>query len=790
MTRSQEGLEAAYYSQANTDMRNHWYPLITSATLKTGEPLGQHILDDPVVLYRDPTTSLPLAFADKCAHRSAPLSVGRIMDGKLECRYHGWQFGSDGVCSKVPSNPKVPGNAKLRKYPTAEVDGFVWIWPGDLDAVEKVPSPSIYFATKRDWVQRGGCETLDIDSSLLNENFLDPSHLPFTHDTTIGKRENATHMAITREFIDQTAEGHGIGIEGLVSQPNRPDLEKTQQKFQFLPPCIVALDFGTIGDQTFYSVPTKKGHCNFVYVQRFSFLQGAEKYFLGRWLLDWYNPSYVRKILMEDYAMLKGQQERLAAGANAMNSPVAADLLIKTYRNWWRKVMKREDGGPWFKGYSTDMEDILLENVARRGVGVAKGTVVKSAKEKEEVIHMSTSEDATLMKRSQEDLEEAYYSEANTNMRDHWYPLILGNTLKAQTPDRYYILGDPIVLYRDPATKSPIAFADKCPHRSAPLSTGRIMDGKLECRYHGWQFDTNGSCTKVPSNKKIPANAKVRKYPTVESEGFIWIWPGDLDAMTKSPKPAIYFPKVKKDWIPRIGCEVLDIDSSLLNENFLDPAHIPFTHDKTIGKRSNATTLSINCNFIDKTAEGLGIGIEGLANQPERPDLMKIQQKFQFLTPCIVSLDFGDLGDQTFYSVPTKKGHCHFIYIQRFSFLQGLEKNFLGRWILDWYNPSYTRKILMEDYEMLKGQQERLAAGANAMNSPVVADLMIKTYRNWWRKVMKREGGMPWFAGYSTDMEDIFLEDGRGGKANTEGGGRGRVVKRNKEAAGGKVEPE
>ncbi|ORY51059.1 ISP domain-containing protein [Rhizoclosmatium globosum] len=353
----------------------------------------------------------------------------------------------------------------------------------------------------------------------------------------------------------------------------------------------------------------------------------------------------------------------------------------------------------------------------------------------------------TVVQRSQDELETAYYSDTNTDMRNHWYPLILSTTLKPDAPQGYHILGDPIVMYRDPATNEAITLADKCPHRSAPLSVGRIMDGKLECRYHGWQFETNGVCSKVPSNPKIPANAKIRKYPTVESEGFVWSY------------------SVREDWIPRIGVEVLDIDSSLLNENFLDPAHLPFTHEKTIGKRENATHMTMTCNFIDKTTEGHGIGIEGIASTPDRPDL-KTLQKFQFFGPCLVALDFGDVGDQTFYSVPTRKGHCHFVYIQRFSFLQFLEKSFWGRWILDWYNPQYTHKILMEDYAMLKGQQDRLLAGANAMNSPVAADLMIKTYRNWWRKVMKH----------------IFLEDNRSAKAKTSGSQGGRVIKKVKDA--------
>jgi phthalate 4,5-dioxygenase oxygenase subunit len=45
-------------------------------------------------------------------------------------------------------------------------------------------------------------------------------------------------------------------------------------------------------------------------------------------------------------------------------------------------------------------------------------------------------------------------------------------------------------------------------------------------RYHGWQFDKEGAVTKIPSlipGKKIPANAKVKKYPTHEADGFVWV---------------------------------------------------------------------------------------------------------------------------------------------------------------------------------------------------------------------------------------------------------------------------
>ncbi|KAI8905574.1 hypothetical protein EDD86DRAFT_220138 [Gorgonomyces haynaldii] len=195
---------------------------------------------------------------------------------------------------------------------------------------------------------------LTLDHSLLVENFLDPAHLPFTHDTTIGKRSDATPMTIDCQFSKD-------GIKGVSSTLERPDMVITV--FEFRPPVNVSIKFvfpnkPTKMDQSFYCVPTKKGHCRFVWLQRFSFISPwlLQIPVLGSYIRSKME-AYNRKVVMEDYKMLKGQQERLSAGANAMNAPVQADLMVKTYRNWWRLSKKT---GFWFKGYSTDIEDIVL----------------------------------------------------------------------------------------------------------------------------------------------------------------------------------------------------------------------------------------------------------------------------------------------------------------------------------------------------------------------------------------------------------------------------------------------
>ena len=103
-----------------------WYVACASSDLKDA-PLARTILDVPLVLFRGPN---PTALLDRCAHRNIPLSEGRCVDGRLECRYHGWQYGETGRCLKIPG---LPGEAErearaVPRYATRESDGFVWVW--------------------------------------------------------------------------------------------------------------------------------------------------------------------------------------------------------------------------------------------------------------------------------------------------------------------------------------------------------------------------------------------------------------------------------------------------------------------------------------------------------------------------------------------------------------------------------------------------------------------------------------------------------------------------------------
>ena len=83
-----------------------------------------------------------------------------------------------------------------------------------------------------------------------------------------------------------------------------------------------------------------------------------------------------------------------------------------------------------------------------------------------------------------------------TFLRNQWYCAGFSDDLK-EAPVAVKILGEPIVLYRASGGKA-VALQDRCPHRFAPLSKGRICGANIECPYHGLEFGADGHCTKNP----------------------------------------------------------------------------------------------------------------------------------------------------------------------------------------------------------------------------------------------------------------------------------------------------
>lgn len=157
-----------------------------------------------------------------------------------------------------------------------------------------------------------------------------------------------------------------------------------------------------------------------------------------------------------------------------------------------------------------------------------------------------------------------------------WYVACTSREL-GRAPLKVELLGTPFVLFRDAGGKAG-CLLDRCPHRNVPLSLGRVVPGgRLECRYHGWQFETSGRCALVPGLAG-GADARERRAPACavrEAHGFVWVWP-ELDEGPSSEPFAL--PPLASGYARVVRAVEAKASLHATLENALDVPHTGFLH--------------------------------------------------------------------------------------------------------------------------------------------------------------------------------------------------------------------
>ena len=169
-------------------LRNIWYCAAESKELES-EPLGRVFLNEPVALYRK-ADGAPVAFEDRCCHRRAPLSKGKVEGDALRCGYHGFLYDSTGTCIWTPGQTNVPPDAIVRTYPLCERHGYIWIWMGAPAQADESAVPDFHWNDDPAWAETGAHLPVHCHYMLLVDNLMDLSHVAFLHINTIGSVED------------------------------------------------------------------------------------------------------------------------------------------------------------------------------------------------------------------------------------------------------------------------------------------------------------------------------------------------------------------------------------------------------------------------------------------------------------------------------------------------------------------------------------------------------------------------------------------------------------------------
>ncbi len=160
-----------------------------------------------------------------------------------------------------------------------------------------------------------------------------------------------------------------------------------------------------------------------------------------------------------------------------------------------------------------------------------------------------------------------------------WYPIARSTEITTEKPLKVRLLSLPFVAFRDEAGQARV-LADTCVHRGGSLGTGLVKAGCMVCPYHGWTFNGDGKCVRIPSlgdDAKLPARAKVDSYPVQEKYGIVFAFLGDLP---ESERPPLYDIEEygTPQWKSHLYVLPLGTYYERSMENGLDPIHNEFVH--------------------------------------------------------------------------------------------------------------------------------------------------------------------------------------------------------------------
>ena len=311
-------------------------------------------------------------------------------------------------------------------------------------------------------------------------------------------------------------------------------------------------------------------------------------------------------------------------------------------------------------------------------------------------------------------------------LKNCWYVAASSGEVSRKPLGRI-LLNEPVVLYRREDGVA-VALEDRCCHRRAPLSRGEVVGDALQCGYHGFTFDQNGNCIKVPGMPVPPRNARVKSYPVVERHQWLWIWMGEA-----APEDSLipdFHQNDHHQWVAARGYIPLAANYLLYVDNLLDLSHVGFVHRDVIGSDDADAELVF---------ERRDLQVVGVRQSPEMapPPLYKKlglgetvrQKKIMTFTPAAhIAIDIttsevlagGGAGREAHIFVlnsitPERDNTCHYFWASARDFDIGDQQ-------MTELVHRETVRAFLQDKEMVEAQQQVIDLNPEAAIVSVRAD--------------------------------------------------------------------
>ena len=287
-----------------------------------------------------------------------------------------------------------------------------------------------------------------------------------------------------------------------------------------------------------------------------------------------------------------------------------------------------------------------------------------------------------------------------------WYVACDSRSL-GSAPLRRDILGTPLCLFRGSDGRA-AALLDRCPHRNVPLTFGKVIDGELQCGYHGWRFNGAGACLAVPGlcGEEQTRGRAATIFPSIEQDGFVWVF---LSTEIEPEGEPFRFPHLGDRGYTTVRRRV-SAESTLhaAIENALDVPHTAFLHGglfRTEQKRNEIEAV-VRVQGDRVEAEYLGEPRPtGIAARILSPSGGMVTHFDRFILPSIAQVEYA-LGSENHFVVTTAmtpvsdfETVLHAVVSYRLR---------LPNWLVRPFLEPVAKKIFRQDAEILRLQAETI----------------------------------------------------------------------------------
>ncbi len=317
---------------------NMWYAVLESKEVKPGKPVAFKRLNEEMVFWCDKAGKI-VAMRDICPHRQSKLSPGKIVDGNIQCHFHGFQYDREGACQLIPANGRNGPKPKIfqcKIFPVQEAFGLIWVWNGE--PREEYP-PLPFFDDLDDYTYASFQKHWDVHYTRVIEGQLDISHLPFVHPNTIGRGQqtlvNGPYTTLENDKIRVWVSNQpDAGLPALKPSEVPPQNRAPDLLFNY--PNIWQLRLGEGIRNLIISAPIDDDN-TMLYVRTYQNSVGIP--FVGR-LIAVMSNQFNKLVLSEDYAITVTQTPK-KGGLDAGNF-IPGDRPIALYLQHRNHLMTGE----------------------------------------------------------------------------------------------------------------------------------------------------------------------------------------------------------------------------------------------------------------------------------------------------------------------------------------------------------------------------------------------------------------------------------------------------------------